>query len=144
VATARFKIGEKVYTTGSIDKVTLRDLLTFQADLDELGMGASWSDVETAAEEIGALPDDEAQKHPRALLVFATTIWASRRAAGEAIRFIDAIDFEMGDLTMLPAPADKAAKKADPTRAAKKPQPQQSASEEGADLPDDGAEDPIL
>jgi hypothetical protein len=108
---ARFKIGDRIYSTSSIDKVSLKDLLLFQADLKELGFTDSWSDIESAAQQMASNPEG-AESHPLALLLFATTIWASRRAAGEDIRFIDAIDVEMSELTILPATQDKAPGKA--------------------------------
>lgn len=124
-ATTRFKLGTVVYSTATLDEISLKDLLGLQGELDQLGIKETWSDIETAGQELGKLPEAQAQQHPMALLLFAVTVWASRRAAGEVIRFTDAIDFPMSQITFLSDPGDH--KKAGPTKARKGTQAKKTA-----------------
>jgi hypothetical protein len=104
----RFKIGDQVYTTASLDELTLKDIILFDTMAENMGLSARWYDVEQAAYELQAMTDvDAADRHPRKYLVIGVTIWAARRVAGEAAPFEDAIDFKMSDFTVLPSTEDR-------------------------------------
>lgn len=134
---ARFKIGDKVYSTAMLDEVTLKDIIRFNTQAEDLGIAEKWHDVEVAAAQMASAKAAEAMAHPMRNVVIGVTIWASRLIAGEEITFEQAVDFPIKDLTLLPDPADrkksagkaKGAKKAPAKKAAKKSTP---ASRRGA------------
>lgn len=103
---ARFKIGDKTYTTSAIDEISLRDLLLFESQAADIGLTVKWADVERKAMEMGELDPKAAEQHPDALLVTAVTIWASRRIAGDQVTFGEAIDIKIKDLVFLPPTED--------------------------------------
>lgn len=103
----RFKLDGKVYSTASLDEISLRDLVLFNTQAEEIGLTRKWSDVERVAHELETLPAKEADLHPEKLLVIAVTIWASRRLAGDQLTFGEAIDFPTSHLEWLPEPEDR-------------------------------------
>lgn len=104
----RFKIGGTIYDAESIDRLTLKDILTLEKETTELGHPMLWSDVQRISEEIADLKTErERSEHPAAIWMFAITIWASRHLAGESLTFGEAIDFPLADLDWLPEPADR-------------------------------------
>lgn len=138
MAIARFKIGSTIYTTASLDEVSLKDLITFQSEMRDLGLDESWGDIEAAAEEMAEMTEAEAQNHPKSLLLFGVTVWASRRAAGEVIRFADAVDFPMKDLSILPSVDDR---RPGPTKGAASKAKRPKASAPASEHPEaDGSE----
>lgn len=119
---ARFKLGEKVYSPAGLDEVSLKDLVLFNTQAADMGLAERWSDVEAASEEIAAMSERDAERHPGKFLVIAVTIWIARRAAGEDLSFGDAIDFPMSSISFIADPEDRkpgkrnGAKKAAPAR----------------------------
>lgn len=105
--TVRFRIGDRTYSTASLDEVSLRDVMLFQTQAADMGLTVSWADVEAAAVEMSALPQDEAGSHPQALLMLGVTVWAARRLAGEDVTFEEAVDFPMASMTFLDSPQDR-------------------------------------
>ncbi len=103
----RFKINDKIYATSSLDELSLRDVTMFNSQAEDMGLRRKWSDVERVAQELAALPEDEAEQHPDKYLVLAVTVWATRRTAGEKVSFEEAIDVPMLNITLLPDPEDK-------------------------------------
>jgi hypothetical protein len=112
----RFRLGGKVYTTASLDEISLRDLMVFERETAAMGLPMKWSDVERIGSEMAELPADG--QHPDTLLMVGVTIWAARRAAGDDVTFEQAIDFPMKDLEFIDAPKDHQAP-TNPTRARK-------------------------
>lgn len=113
----RIRIGEKTYSTASLDEVSLRDLVLFNTQAAAMGWGAKWSDIERAAGEIDVLTDAEAGKHPDALMVLAATVWVTRRVAGDDVTLSEAIDVPLSQVDIIPEPQDRQPGK---PRAAKK------------------------
>lgn len=127
----RFQIGETIYNTASLDELSLKDIVLFDSQAAEIGLDARWSDLEQAATDMAAMTGDEADRHPRKILVIAVTIWAARRMAGEQIKFGDAIDFPANSMRLLPEAGDK---KPGKPKAAKKAAKKTPASSPVADL----------
>lgn len=129
----RFKIDGKVYDTASVDEISLRDVLMFNKQAADMGLPATWADVERIAAETAALaeqakadgkkPEDMAP-HPDALLMFAVTVWASRRIAGDDVTLEQAVDVPMSSIEIVEGP--KAPK--DHQRSKKKSKLQQSSA----------------
>lgn len=115
-ADARFKIGDKVYSTAALDEISIRDLVVFNTEVADLGLHYTWADVERIGNEMAEMPDQEALHHPDAMFITGVTIWASRRAAGDSVTFLEAIDIKIKDLEFLPSTQDHVG----PTKAAKK------------------------
>ena len=104
---ARFKIGDRIYTTASLDEVSLRDLIKFNSQAAELGIAERWPDIERLAQVFDGLTEAEAEAHPDKLLLIGVTIWVSRRVAGEDLAFGDAIDIPLSQLEFIPDPEDR-------------------------------------
>lgn len=129
---ARFKLGEKVYSPAGLDEISLKDLVLFNTQAEQMGLSARWSDVEQAGQEMAELSEADAERHPNKMLVIAVTIWIARRGAGEDLSFGEAIDFPMSAITFLADPEDrkpgkpKGAKKAPAKRTPKASAPAES------------------
>ena len=107
----RFKLQGRTYTaTAVFDRVPLRDLLALEVELETLGRPMKWSQVREMVQRISLL--DDAQDDPDFLWFLGLLVWGTRRIAGEALTFEEAIDFPLGELEILPDPDDhkKAAK----------------------------------
>jgi len=104
---ARFKLHGKVYAMSALDEVSLKDVVLFNSQAEEIGLRRKWSDVERVAVEIAEMPPDEADAHPEKLLAIAVTIWATRRVAGDSVTFGEAIDFPMNAIDFLPDTEDR-------------------------------------
>jgi len=99
----RFKIGDKVYDTATVDEISLRDVVSFNSQAAEMGLGVTWADVERIATEAAdRKASDEA--HPEALILFAVTVWAARRIAGEDVTLDEALDVPLKDIEIVEAP----------------------------------------
>lgn len=112
---ARFSIDGKVYSMSAIDAVSLKDLILFNTQAADMGLAERWNDIERISTEINAMSTDEAEAHPSKLLMFAVTVWVSRRLAGEDLSFGEAIDIPLSSVTVLADPSDRQAK-ANPTK----------------------------
>lgn len=130
---SRFSINGKVYSTSALDEVPLRDLILFNTQAAEMGLSERWNDIERIATDFATLTPKQADQHPDKLLVFAVTIWVSRRMAGEDLTFGQAVDIPLSSLQMIPDPADKKPK-ANPTKGPKR-QVSAPASDQPADAP---------
>lgn len=104
---ARFKLYDRVYTTAALDELTLKDLVLFNSQAEEIGMARKWSDVERISAELSELSTEEADQHPERLLIIAVTVWATRRTAGDQVTFGEAIDFPLSAIEFLPEPQDR-------------------------------------
>lgn len=105
----RIKIGDKVYAATAITNLSLADILTLQAELQQLGgiNGVStWAQIEGIAHEFAGLSAEEAQASEHMLLMTCLSFWAARRNAGERVGFLESVDFPMSDVTYLPDPED--------------------------------------
>lgn len=101
-AEARFKIGDRIYSTAALDEISLRDLVVFNTEVAELGLPYTWADVERIGNEMADLEEEAAKQHPDAMFITGVTIWASRRAAGDQVSFLEAIDVKLKDLQFVP------------------------------------------
>jgi hypothetical protein len=110
----RFTIDGELYTTTSLDSISLKDLMVFNTQMADLGLPYTWGDIESASEEMVGLSDGEASRHPMAPLLTGLTIWASRRAKGEQLTIAEAVDVRLSSLVFLPATQDRAT--ANPTK----------------------------
>lgn len=106
----RFRIGDdpRIYSLAAVNEPSLRDLLSLKAELVELGITETWQDITAATEEMQSMGDNS-DGHPLSLLVFAISIWAARRNAGDDVRFADAVDIKMSSIKWLTPPADRKA-----------------------------------
>ena len=129
----RFRIGEKVYQTTALDEISLKDLVLFNGQAEEIGLSYRWHDVERLAQEFEELSEAEAEAHPDKLLLIAVTVWVARRAGGDVVTFGEAIDIPMARLEFLPDAEDKRPPKA---KGGKKRPPKASAPA-GARVTDD-------
>lgn len=123
----RFKLDGKVYSVGALEDVSLRDVMLFNTQAADMGLAATWADVERVSEEMSAADKDEAEKHPDALLMLGVTIWATRRIAGDEVTFGDAVDFPLSALVWLPDTEDRKPGKGK-ARKGSKSKPKQKAS----------------
>lgn len=122
----RFRLRGKLYEMSSINEISLKDLLLFNTQAEELGIPERWADVELAALDMSAMKTArEGLTHPMRNVVIAVTVWISRRAAGEDLSFSDAIDFPLAEVEFLPDPGDR---KAGPTKGAAKKRPAKKGS----------------
>lgn len=122
----RLRIADKEYPLAALNKPTLRDLIPLQDDLARMGMSVTtWGEIEQVAQEFQGLKPDEAIDHPRAFFMIGLTVWASRCAAGEHIRFSEAVDVAIDEIEFLADPGDDApkgkAKAGSAKRGARKP-----------------------
>lgn len=129
----RFRLDGKVYSVGALEDVSLRDVMLFNTQAADMGLAATWADVERVSEEMSAADKDEAEKHPDALLMLGVTIWATRRIAGDEVTFGDAVDFPLSALVWLPDTEDRKPGKGK-ARKGSKSKPKQKASA-AADVP---------
>jgi hypothetical protein len=103
---ARFKLHGRTYNTAALDEISLKDLLMFNSQAEDLGLRRNWADVERVLEELATMSRDDAERHPERFLVISTTIWAARRIAGEDVTLEQAVDFEIKAIEFLPEPQD--------------------------------------
>lgn len=129
----RFRLDGKVYSVGALEDVSLRDVMLFNTQAADMGLTATWADVERVAEEMSEADKDAAEKHPDALLMLGVTIWATRRIAGDEVTFGDAVDFPLSALVWLPDTEDRKPGKGK-ARKGGKSKPKQKASG-AADVP---------
>jgi glutathione S-transferase len=122
----KIQIGDTVYPVKSPDDLSVLDLLMLEQESAAVGRKLTMPvlkgmqesiDAAVASERTPAARKQAREEHPESLWMFAITIWASRRAAGEHITFADAISFPMRELTPIPEPGDEVADEVDPTRA---------------------------
>jgi len=109
----RFKIDQKTYDTGSVDEISLRDVVLFNSQAADMGLPATWADVERIAGEMAERTEKDGP-HPEALLMFAVTVWAARRIAGEDVTLEQALDVPMTSIEIVEArkaPKDRQPKK---------------------------------
>lgn len=109
----RFKIQGKTYDTATVDEISLRDVVLFNSQAADVGLGVTWADIERISNEIAELGDTEVA-HPDALVMFAVTIWAARRVAGDDVTLDQALSVPMKDIEIVEArkaPKDHAKKK---------------------------------
>jgi hypothetical protein len=103
----KFKILDTVYDLGSLDRLSLIDILMLEKETRELGNPLRWSQVMQMSADLEALKTkEEKEAYPDILWMSAITIWSSRRIAGDKVSFVEAIDFPMGDMIWLPDPED--------------------------------------
>lgn len=106
----KFKLHDRTYDLGTLDRLSLVDILMMEKETRDFGNPLKWSDVLRIMAEVEALPTKaEVEAHPDILWMSAITIWASRRLAGDKVTFIEAIDFPMSDMTWIADPQDKKA-----------------------------------
>ena len=103
----RFRLDGKVYSVGALEDVSLRDVMLFNTQAADMGLAATWADVERVSGGDVRADKDEAEKHPDALLMLGVTIWATRRIAGDEVTFGDAVDFPLSALVWLPDTEDR-------------------------------------
>lgn len=109
----RFKINGKTYDTATVDEISLRDVVLFNRQAADVGLDVKWADVERISNEMAELGDTDVP-HPDALVMFAVTIWAARRVAGDDVTLSEALDVPMKDIEFLEArkvPKDRQPKK---------------------------------
>lgn len=88
-----FRSGDRVYEIVEVDQISLRDLITFPRDAETvLGEPMTWAQAQALNEEILALDPKDRDDHPMGPFVLSVVIWASRRAAGDAITFGECLD----------------------------------------------------
>lgn len=118
----KFKINGKTYTTATVDQISLRDVMLFNPQAAEIGLGVTWGDVERIAAEMSELTEDDAP-HPQALLMFGVTVWAARRLGGDDVTLGEAIDVPMSSIEIVEAgpkaPKDRLPKKGKKTSSRK-------------------------
>jgi hypothetical protein len=98
----RFKIDGKTYDTASVDQISLRDVVLFNSQAADMGLPATWADIERAAGEMADMPEGSAP-HPDSLLMFAVTVWAARRIAGDDVTLEQALDVPMSSIEIVEA-----------------------------------------
>lgn len=109
----RFKINGKTYDTGSVDQISLRDVVLFNRQSADMGLGVTWADVERISTEMAELTDKDAP-HPESLVMFGVTVWAARRIAGDDVTLEEALDVPMASIEIVEArktPKDRQPKK---------------------------------
>jgi len=112
----RFRINGKVYDTSKVDQVSLRDVMLFNTQAEQMGLPERWADVERITQEMAELGDD-ANAHPDAIVMFGVTVWACRRLAGEDVTLDEATNVPMSQIEVLEA--KKAPKDRQPKKGAK-------------------------
>lgn len=97
----------RVYQPTAMDDVTLRDILSLEQDLRAVDLGVrTWAELRELAALFATLSDVEIEAHPSALLFLAATLWATRRAAGEKLSLLDAVDVPMAAVRFVMDPDD--------------------------------------
>jgi hypothetical protein len=130
----QFRIGTTTYHGAALDQLSLRDILLFEQETENLGRPLKWAQVEQWTTELDRLvtiagdetrpkaardaAEKEYQAHPGSMWMMALMIWAGRKIAGEAITFGDAIAFPVSDLQWIPDEPNRATRRAtNPTTA---------------------------
>lgn len=110
----RFKVSGKVYRLDSLDEVSLRDVMLFNAQSEDMGLHRAWSDVERLGEVFATLSEAEAEAHPEKHLLIVASIWAAKRVNGEDTTLDDMLKGLRiyKDLEFLPDTTDRAPGKA--------------------------------
>jgi hypothetical protein len=104
---ARFKLQGRTYNTAALDEISLKDLLVFNSQAEDMGLRRNWADVERVSEELAQLDPVKADQHPERFLVISTTIWAARRIAGDVVTLDEAVSFPLREIEFLPEPGDR-------------------------------------
>ena len=105
----RIKIGAKVYPVGSIDKLTLADIMLLESELQAVGgiSGVStWAEIRDISQEFSGMSSAEAQRSPHMLLMTALAIWGARRSSGERVGFLNSVDIPLSEVEYLTDPQD--------------------------------------
>lgn len=107
---SRIRIGETVYEVQSIERLTIKEALMLEQETAQLGRPLSWAQILAAAADLKGLSREEYLAHPLGLWFTAFLIYTARLRAGEQLTLAEAIDFPIGDLTVLADPEDRASK----------------------------------
>lgn len=100
----KVRIQGRVYDVESAQDLTLKDILTIESQFAQLGIPLAWSDLLELTEEFKTLSQDAVKSHPKAPIVIALMVYATRRAAGDEVTVSEAIDFPMSELEFIPLP----------------------------------------
>lgn len=98
----KIEIDGKVYSTATLDEISLRDVVLFNSQAKDIGLDVSFADVEQISNEMAELGDTDVT-HPDAMIMFAVTIWAARRIAGDDVTLGEAIDVPMKSIKVIEA-----------------------------------------
>lgn len=120
----KIRIGEVEYPVKTPDDLSLFDLIQLEQQTTAVGRTLTMPvlvEMDHSIEQAVAAASGAAAKraarenHPDAPWMLAVTIWASRRAAGDAVSFTEAISFPLRELALVPEDGDPPADAVDPT-----------------------------
>lgn len=131
-----FKSGGKVYELVELDQISLRDLITFPRDAEEvLGEPITWAQAQALAQELSALDAEERNAHPKWSFILAVLVWSSRRAAGDEITFSDCLDAPFEPVTVKQPGDRKPGKRSGAKKAPAKKKATRTSGQAGARRP---------
>src|SRR5689334_5336144 len=89
----RMTIKGTVYTVPAFDEVTLKDILQFDREADELGIAEEWADVEDIAIRAADTAGPGVAVRQYRILILAS-VWLAKRFAGESISLDEAAEIK--------------------------------------------------
>jgi len=110
----KFKLRGQIYEASTIDRLTLGDLIRLEKETTDMGRPMKWSELRGILERVQAEfdldPEYDLEGDDQFPWFLGMMIWSSRRNAGEAIPFGDAVDIPLGEIEVI---ADKVKKPTD-------------------------------
>jgi len=138
MAGERFRINGKTYRVDLLDEISLKQMLLFDEQAEDMGLRARWADVEIAVQELeGGTPADFA-RHPRRNLLTSATVWAAQVLAGDQVTLDEAVGMPFKKIEWIEAPKDRrppAKKKSASAKASRSVRPVPSSVESPQEQP---------
>lgn len=109
-----FVLNGKHYDFAAITHLSILDAIEFDGESRRKGWGLAWADLLALSRDVTHA--DDVASHPGAYLLLGATVWASRKAAGEAVTFGEAVDFPLDQVQWVNPPRDHQVATPDPHR----------------------------
>lgn len=140
-APRRFRYDGKTYEVPAFNDISLKEIITFDAQAEALGISTRWDDIEELAQMSSAMTKAQAASHPLRYIMFATTIWFARRAAGEDITLEQATETKLSEIEWVPVPKDRQSGKKSAARKPAKKAAKKASSTRPGSVPDESPEE---
>jgi hypothetical protein len=108
MAAERFRVDGKTYRVDALDEISLKEMLLFDDQAEDMGLRARWADVEQATIELQGATAKDFASHPRNKLIISAAIWVARRLSGEEISLDAAVGVPFKNFEWIESPKDHA------------------------------------
>lgn len=106
MAGERFRIAGKTYRVDALDEISLKQMLLFDDQAEDMGLRLRWLDVELALQDLEGATPKEFAVHPRRNLVISACVWAARLLSGDEVTLDEAIGIPFTQIEWIEAPKD--------------------------------------